>query len=375
MGKQVAKSSLYQFSKVDGGYAIKAPTLKGLVLSGGGSRGIAYPGMMRAMAEQGKLETITHIAGASAGAMTGSFIALGYNADEIEQLLTALNFTNLLDRSGYTRIRAKGKRFQHLLDLVYLIKIKEYLSEVSLTDADESVVKAYESIALKVSNYEDALESCQLEVNTLRDITDLSQHVDLLERIDAAFKPLMVRTKDEDGNIMPSLRFTFADFESLRLLLPEQQKHQIKHLTVVTTNQTQKILVVHNNDTSANESVAQCSQASGAHPVLFSPIQNINGDYIADGALQDNMPSHVLGDLGLSTHEILSVALTTEAEMEERLSIAKGSTPHTISNMAKWLDTWFHSLVGTKICDYFASCYNREKLFYHFGNMLYLNAG
>ncbi len=88
MPDYVAKSSLYKYSKVGNEYIAYAPTIKGLVLSGGGARGIAYPAMQQAMEENGTLQNITHISGASAGAMTGSFMAIGYSSEEIKLLLT-----------------------------------------------------------------------------------------------------------------------------------------------------------------------------------------------------------------------------------------------------------------------------------------------
>ncbi|RZK49938.1 MAG: patatin [Pedobacter sp.] len=53
----------------------------GIVLSGGGIRGIAHLGILRAVVNYGI--KISHISGTSAGAIAGSFFAAGYSPDEI----------------------------------------------------------------------------------------------------------------------------------------------------------------------------------------------------------------------------------------------------------------------------------------------------
>ena len=56
-----------------------------LVLSGGGSRGAAHIGVIRAL-EENQIP-INYIVGTSIGAIVGSLYASGYTADEIEKLM------------------------------------------------------------------------------------------------------------------------------------------------------------------------------------------------------------------------------------------------------------------------------------------------
>lgn len=53
----------------------------GLVLSGGGIRGLAHAGVIKALEEEGIYPS--YISGASAGAIVGAFYAAGYNGEEI----------------------------------------------------------------------------------------------------------------------------------------------------------------------------------------------------------------------------------------------------------------------------------------------------
>ena len=66
----------------------------GLVLSGGGARGIMHLGVIKALEEIGL--TFTHIAGTSAGSIVGSLYAHGYSPDEIFEIITSTTFIRSL---------------------------------------------------------------------------------------------------------------------------------------------------------------------------------------------------------------------------------------------------------------------------------------
>lgn len=69
----------------------------GIVLSGGGARGIAHLGVLKALEEFGVVPT--HISGTSAGAIAGAFYAAGYSIPEIVSILKKgqiFNFSNIL---------------------------------------------------------------------------------------------------------------------------------------------------------------------------------------------------------------------------------------------------------------------------------------
>ena len=64
----------------------------GLVLSGGGAKGMAHIGVIRALEENGI--PIDYIAGTSMGAVIGSLYAMGYSPDEMEALISSDDFRN-----------------------------------------------------------------------------------------------------------------------------------------------------------------------------------------------------------------------------------------------------------------------------------------
>ncbi len=61
----------------------------GLVLSGGGARGISHVGVIKALDEFGV--RITHISGTSAGSIVGSLYAYGYSPDKILEIILSTN--------------------------------------------------------------------------------------------------------------------------------------------------------------------------------------------------------------------------------------------------------------------------------------------
>lgn len=65
----------------------------GLVLSGGGAKGLTHIGIIRALEENGI--PIDYIAGTSMGSIVGSLYAMGYSPDEMEALLKSDDFKRM----------------------------------------------------------------------------------------------------------------------------------------------------------------------------------------------------------------------------------------------------------------------------------------
>lgn len=78
----------------------------GLALSGGGARGIAHLGVMKALQEMGI--QFDQIAGTSAGAIAGALVAQGYSPDESLKIIESSSFVRHLrpawNRMGLLRI-------------------------------------------------------------------------------------------------------------------------------------------------------------------------------------------------------------------------------------------------------------------------------
>lgn len=86
----------------------------GLVLSGGGARGIAHLGAVKALAERGIKPDV--ISGTSAGAIAGGLLAYGYLPDEILEIIIDTNFVRYVRPTfrgnGFLRIDRLQEVFQ-----------------------------------------------------------------------------------------------------------------------------------------------------------------------------------------------------------------------------------------------------------------------
>ncbi|HUF12673.1 MAG TPA: patatin-like phospholipase family protein [Longimicrobiales bacterium] len=87
---------------------------RNLVFEGGGVKGIAYVGVMRALREQGALDHIVRCGGTSAGAINALMFALGYDDDEQLEAMQAVDFRKFLDndfgllRDGWRLLKEFG---------------------------------------------------------------------------------------------------------------------------------------------------------------------------------------------------------------------------------------------------------------------------
>ena len=70
-------------------------TIKNLILSGGGIRGIAHIGALKALYELNILKNITTIAGASIGGIIAGLYCAGYTPDEMFKIIDLLDMKNL----------------------------------------------------------------------------------------------------------------------------------------------------------------------------------------------------------------------------------------------------------------------------------------
>jgi NTE family protein len=66
----------------------------GLVLSGGGAKGLAHIGVLKVIEEAGV--RIDYIGGTSMGAIVGALYASGYSAKSLDSIFRATDFSNLI---------------------------------------------------------------------------------------------------------------------------------------------------------------------------------------------------------------------------------------------------------------------------------------
>jgi NTE family protein len=87
-------------------------TIISLVLSGGGVRALAHVGAIARLSAENKLDTITHYAGSSAGAIVAALVASGYTPKELFNFMIRLNFRSFAQdnivKEGVNLVRTFG---------------------------------------------------------------------------------------------------------------------------------------------------------------------------------------------------------------------------------------------------------------------------
>lgn len=76
------------------------------VFEGGGVKGIAYIGALKALSDRGFIPF--RVAGTSVGAIISSLIACGYTPDELKEIMFGLDLEELKGKTGYNRIKGIG---------------------------------------------------------------------------------------------------------------------------------------------------------------------------------------------------------------------------------------------------------------------------
>jgi NTE family protein len=213
-----------------------------LVLKGGGIRGIAYAGAAQVLEEQGVLQQIERVSGASAGAITALLLSFRLSMDETMRGLETLDFTCV----PQARIKGRDDRSLNFFQ-------KEFNE---ITDNLVCTQRLIENYGWYSSEY---------FYEWLKEV--------IAERC--------------DGNA----RATFADF----------QRYGFRDLYVAASNASQRRSEMFCAATTPNVAVADAVRMSMSIPLYFLAMRFDGqkfgqGDYYVDGGLYDNYPIRYFDD-------------------------------------------------------------------------------
>lgn len=120
-----------------------------LIFEGAGIRGIAYSGVLKELESSEILKGISRVGGTSAGAITALMVSLGYNSDEIYEIISETKFQKFNDGEfiffgGFSRLTGKygwykGNEFTKWLEKI--IKNKTGNSEITFKELQEKGYK------------------------------------------------------------------------------------------------------------------------------------------------------------------------------------------------------------------------------------------
>ena len=240
--------------------AYKEP-IKNIALGGGGAKGAAYPGALKALDKAGVLKNIENIAGSSAGAITASFIAMGMDGNEYAEIMSK---TNLKDLSG-KKTGIIESEAAPLLDMARTNILNQFQKWAEDPNSLSRIDKTIKEQTVKLQN-ESSPEGKKA----------FNASIDSLEKIKLAVE----RVDNNSPHVV-----TFADLHAMHLVEPEK----FKNLSVTVTNQKTGELEILNYENSPNVEIALACRASASLPAKFKPVE-INGKTYVDGGYRDNVP-------------------------------------------------------------------------------------
>ena len=200
---------------------VSVPPIENLVFEGGGARGAAYQGAIKALGERGILPKIKRVAGSSAGALTAIIVALGYTADEAQEVMAKVNLKDLVkDQKIWGKIKS--------------LAIKKHVDDGELLlDKIRKVIK--------------------------------TRVLEIFDKFPDNLKLTEIRIKLNIDCI------TFGDLQAIAEACPEAN---IKDLTITGTRVANKkaSLVCFNEKNTKDMEIALAGRISASIPIFFKPI-------------------------------------------------------------------------------------------------------
>ena len=271
---------------------IKAPRPKvGIVLSGGGAKGAAHIGALKYIEEIGL--PVDYIVGTSMGSIIGGLYALGYSPDEIEAMISNLDWSQYMSNSIERRDISSADKHRRS---TYIINIPFNHGEL---------LKRFNSM-----KDDDSGSSSSSIISSLPD--SFIGGTDLLN----LFNSLCIGYQDS------------IDFNDL----------PIPFACVATDVTTGEAVILRNGK------FPEAIRASMAIPGVFSPM-TINGQRLVDGGLVNNFPTDVCRDMGAD----IIIGVEVARGMTRDVSSIK-SLPQLASQMMSIM-TMGHNQENRKLCD------------------------
>jgi NTE family protein len=261
-------------------------TVIDLVFEGGGLKGVAFIGALRALYNYGYRPG--RLLGTSIGSMFASLIAAGYSADELQDRIFD-------SQSGESRLPQYIKPFP----------------PIDSTQIDASATRRLLE-RLDLRNLPDFLEGSLDNVlaHRLMGLPSLRGLFTFIENCGTNNPEPFVKWLEELIAVKINTR---SDVSSSAMTLA--QFHQVtgRWLSLIAADVTNPTMLILNHITAPDCPVVQAIRMSTAAPIFFPPViwkaewglyrnQELTGDIIVDGAILSNFPIELL----LSTHQAVT---------------------------------------------------------------------
>ncbi|MDR1434801.1 MAG: patatin-like phospholipase family protein [Puniceicoccales bacterium] len=263
------------------------PTIKNLVLQGGGGKGVGYVGMFQAMQKYGQLAYLENVAGTSVGALGAIVVTIAINADEFSNILNDI-------LKGKKKPLTKGKyAADHPINNLITGFGTKALGIVEEVDKITS-----NQVANFIDNY-------KKDTNSMGEtgISELGRDHPKLTGEEFERLKILSTSFDDSKNRREGDMVTFKDLELLHKIAPDQ----FKNLTVTGWDSKEKKELYFNAQNTPHMPIAYAARISMSLPLIFLPpvldLSRFGGKYagerindaveLYDGGLGSNAPSEV----------------------------------------------------------------------------------
>ncbi|WP_237885625.1 patatin-like phospholipase family protein [Pseudomonas sp. PGPR40] len=227
---------------------LKRPDIDRLVLSGGGAKGVAFSGMVKALEQHQALDKIRSIFGSSAGAISAAFLASGMGHADFDKMSDETNLVSLLDSHN----KVLGP-IQHVSSVIGkgIAKIPGKTGTIGRLLFDLMPRLQSKAVPLEELLHEKMVESIQSRFTQA--LHDPQQQ-------------LSQATKDCVEKININGYVTFGDLATLSKDMPEIKQ---LHITGTAMFDERPQMVVFNASLTPEMDVARAAHISGSLPVVF----------------------------------------------------------------------------------------------------------
>lgn len=243
---------------------LNLPDIEHLVLSGGGAKGVAFSGMVKALEVEGALGKIQSISGSSAGAISAAFIASGMSYADFDKMSDETNLVTLLD--SHSKIRGPIQQACSAIGKV--------IAEAS--GKPGSIGRLFFDLMPRLHSIAEPLEELL--------------HEKMVESVQSRFKQalgdpqrqLSQETRVCADHIKNKGYVTFGDLAKLSKDMPEIKQ---LHITGTAMFDDRPQMVVFNASLTPEMDVARAAHISGSLPVVFQKPSEQGLPFQTDGEL------------------------------------------------------------------------------------------
>ncbi|WP_448109640.1 patatin-like phospholipase family protein [Pseudomonas azerbaijanoccidentalis] len=227
---------------------LKLPDIERLVLSGGGAKGVAFSGMVKALEENQALDKIRSISGSSAGAISAAFLASGMDHAGFDKMSDETNLVSLLDSPN--KMLATIQQASSMLGAA-IAKIPGTIGNIGPLLCDLLPRVQTKALPLEALIREKMIDSILSRFNQARNDPQ---------------RALSEKVEDHVKEILKRNFVTFGDLATLSQYMPEIKQ---LHITGTAMFDDRPQMVVFNASLTPDVDVAIAAHISGSLPVVF----------------------------------------------------------------------------------------------------------